>query len=174
MDLIDFTHTVTRAGAAFGFSTMATTGMVIYFRSGRTVAALKPRSVWMPWAGSAGTMVLASAVTGGVLGKISGGFTGTGDLAGQTVGHVALGQDGAGAVDVSAGHVLGYSGSWLVLVLVIGEGLFVYYAKSWRERLLALSGAVTGATWGIASSIGGWAAAAGVPLLTWIGEQVIG
>ncbi|MEU4120549.1 hypothetical protein AB0F71_39425, partial [Kitasatospora sp. NPDC028055] len=117
---------------------------------------------------------LASAVTGGFLGKVSGGFTGSGDLAGQAVGHVALGQDGAGAVDVSASEVLGYSGSWLVLILVVGLGLFLWYAKSWRERALALSGAVTGATWGIASSIGGWAAMAGVPLFTWLGEQVIG
>ncbi|MEU4120559.1 hypothetical protein AB0F71_39475, partial [Kitasatospora sp. NPDC028055] len=89
MNLIDFTHTVTRAGSAFGFATMSITAMVIYFRSGRTFAALKPRSVWLPWAASALTMVLASAVTGGFLGKVSGGFTGSGDLAGQAVGHVA-------------------------------------------------------------------------------------
>ncbi|MFE5579863.1 hypothetical protein [Kitasatospora sp. NPDC056531] len=174
MDLIDFTHVVTRAGAAMGFATMAVTGMTLYYSNGRTLAVLKRRTTWLPWAGPAATMVLASSVTGGLVGKISGGFTGTGNKAGQAVGHVGIGQDGAGAVDVSAGEVLGYSGSWIVLVLVVGVGLFIYFAKSWKERALALSGALTGATWGIASSIGGWAAMLGVPLVSWIGEQVIG
>ncbi|AUY51263.1 hypothetical protein [Streptomyces sp. CB01881] len=174
MNLIDFTHVVTRAGAAFGFAVMAITAMALYYSNGRTVASLKRRAVWLPWVGPALTMVLASAVTGGVIGKISGGFTGTGNKAGQAVGHVGIGQDGAGAVDVSTGEVLSYSGSWLVLVLVVGVALFIWFAKSWKERALAVSGALTGATWGIASSIGGWAAMVGVPLVSWIGELVIG
>ncbi|WP_033818579.1 hypothetical protein [Kitasatospora sp. MBT63] len=169
-----FTHVVTRAGSAFGFATMMITAMFIYFRAGRQLSALKNRSVWLPWTLTWLTMVLASAVTGGIIGKISGGFTGAGNAAGAGVGHVAVGQDGAGAVHVSAGQVLGYSGSWLVLVLVVGVILFLVFAKGWGERLLALSGGITGATWGIASSIGGWTAMVGVPLFSWIGEKVIG
>ncbi|MET9618893.1 hypothetical protein [Kitasatospora indigofera] len=174
MNLIDFTHVVTRAGAAFGFATMAITGMVIVFRGGRKFSSLKPRAVWLPWAASALTMVMASAVTGGFIGKLSGGFTGAGNQGGAVVGNAALGQAGAGAVDISVTEVLGYSGSWLVLVMVVGVGLFIWFAKGWGERALSLSGAVTGATWGIASSVGGWAAAIGVPLFTWIGKVVIG
>ncbi|MEU1421491.1 hypothetical protein [Kitasatospora sp. NPDC005751] len=174
MDIIDFTHVVTRAGSAFGFTTMAVTGMTVYYSHGRTLHAVKQRSVWVPWAASAGTMILASSVSGGVVGKVGAGFTGTGDKAGAAVGSVALGQSGAASVDLTATEVLSYSGSWLALTGVIGLGLYVYFAKSWKERALALSGAVTGATWGLASSIGGWAAMVGVPLVSWLGDTVIG
>ncbi|MFB7678411.1 hypothetical protein ACFC18_55120 [Streptomyces sp. NPDC056121] len=174
MDLIDFTHVVTRAGAAFGFSTAAVTGMSIYFSRGRSFSALKQRSIWLPWGASAGTMILASAVSGGVIGQISGGFTGTGNRAGGAVGSLALGQEGAGAVSVSATEVLSYSGSWLAGTAVVGLGFYVYFAKGWGERALALSGAVTGATWGLTSALGGWAAMVGVPLVSWLGDTVIG
>jgi hypothetical protein len=174
MNLIDFTHVVTRAGAAFGFSVMAITALFIYFRRGRTLAALKTKTVWAPWTGAWITMVLASAVSGGFISKLSAGLTGSGNTAGSVVGNSAVGQDGAGTVTVSAVDVLSYSGSWLVLVLLIGLGFFLWFAKGWGERILALSGAVTGATWGIASSIGGWAAMIGVPLFSWLGKVVIG
>ncbi len=174
MNLIDFTHVVTRAGSAFGFSTMAVTGMTLYFRRGRTFAALKPRAVWLPWSATAGTMVLASSVTGGFIGQISGGLTATGNKTGATVGQLAVGQDPASAADVSVGQVLSYSGSWLVLVMVVGVGLFIWYAKGWGERILAISGGLTGATWGIASALGGVPAMVGVPLVSWLGSVVIG
>jgi len=174
INLLSFTHVVTRAGAAFGFAVMAITAMVIYFRGGRRVAALKSRRIWLPWAATALTMVLASAVTGGIIGKISGGFTASGNQTGAAVGHVALGQDGDGAVQVSTTQVLSYSGSWLVLVLVVGVCLFIWFAKGWGERVLAVSGGLTGATWGIASSVGGWAAMFGVPFVSWLGKVVIG
>lgn len=174
MNFLGFTHVVTRAGSAFGFAIMAITAMFIYFRHGRSLTALKSKSVWLPWAATWLTMVLASAVTGGIIGKISGGFTGAGNAAGAGLGHAAVGQDGQGAVHVSAAQVLSYSGSWLVLVLVVGVAFFLWFAKGWGERILALSGGLTGATWGIASSIGGWTAMVGVPLFSWIGQKVIG
>ncbi|MEV6332282.1 hypothetical protein [Streptomyces sp. NPDC051909] len=174
MDLITFTHVVTRAGAAFGFFLMCVTAMAVYYSRGRSLKALKKRRVWLPWAGAALTMVMASAVTGGLLGKISGGFTGTGNAAGATVGNAAIGQAGAGAVPLSTGEVLSYSGSWLALVMVVGLGLFIWFAKGWGERALALSGGITGATWGITAAVGGWASMLGVPLLSWLGEVLIG
>lgn len=174
MDFIDFTHIVTRAGAAFGFALMAITAMAVYYSRGRTLAALKSRTVWLPWALTWLTMVLASAVAGGFIGKISGGLTGAGNKAGGAVGNAALGQDADGAVKLSATRVLSYSGSWLVLVMVVGVCLFIWFAKGWGERVLALSGGITGATWGITSALGGWAAMVGVPLFSWLGKVVIG
>ncbi|MEV6682232.1 hypothetical protein AB0N09_36030 [Streptomyces erythrochromogenes] len=174
MDLITFTHVVTRAGAAFGFSLMCVTAMYIFYSRGRTLKALKKRKVWLPWAGAALTMITASAVTGGLLGKISGGFTGTGNKAGQAVGDLAVGQSGAGAVPLSTGEVLSYSGSWIAFVMIIGLGFFIWYAKGWEERMLALSGGITGATWGITVAIGGWASMIFVPLVSWLGDVLIG
>ncbi|MFI5638320.1 hypothetical protein ACIA8H_12985 [Streptomyces goshikiensis] len=174
MDSIETTHVVTRAGAAFGFCLMVVTGAVIFYSNGRTFKALKKRRVWLPWASSFLIMVLASAVVGGIIGNVSGGFTGTGNKLGQEIGDVAIGQSGAGAVELSTGEVLGYSGSWIALTLVILLGLYVWFAKGWGERSLALSGALTGSTWGIASSLGGIASMIGVPLTTWIGEGLIG
>lgn len=174
MDLLTFTHVVTRAGAAMGFSVMVTTAMCVYYSRSRQFSALKQRTIWLPWAGSALTMVLASAITGGFLGKVSGALTGTGNAAGAAVGHAAIGQDGAGAAHITVDRVMSYSGSWLVLLMVVGMVLFLWFAKSWKERALAVSGALTGATWGIASSLGGWAAAVGIPLVSWLGDTVIG
>jgi hypothetical protein len=174
MDFLTATHVVTRAGAAFGFSLMVITGMVLYFSRGRTFSALKSKQVLLPWGLTALTMVLASAVTGGLIGQIAGSFTSTGNTAGAQTGHLMVGQDGQGAVHVSVTQVLSYSGSWLVFVMLVGVVLFLWFAKDWRERALAVSGALTGATWGLASSIGGWAAAVGVPLVSWIAEKVIG
>lgn len=174
MNLLSFTHVVTRAGAAFGFAVMAITAMAIYYSRGRTLASLKTRAVLMPWGLTALTMVLASAVTGGFIGKISGGLTGAGNKGGAVVGNAALGQAADGAVKLRTSEVLSYSGSWLVLVLLVGVVLFVWFAKSWKERLLALSGGLTGATWGITSAVGGWAAMVGVPLFSWLGKTVIG
>ncbi|MFJ8213225.1 hypothetical protein [Streptomyces sp. NPDC096033] len=174
MDLIETTHVVTRAGAAFGFSLMVVTGAVIFYSNGRTFKALKKRRVWLPWAASFVTMVLSSAVVGGIIGNVSGAFTGTGNKLGAEIGDAAIGQSGAGAVKLSTGEVLGYSGSWIALVLVILLGLFIWHAEGWGERSLAISGALTGSTWGIASSIGGLASMIGVPLMTWVGEGMIG
>ncbi|KDN84392.1 hypothetical protein [Kitasatospora cheerisanensis] len=174
MTYFELTHAVTRAGAAFGFSVAAVTAMILYFSRGRSLSVLKDRAVWLPWTMCAVTMILASAVTGGFIGQLSGTVTGAGNSAGQQIGHAAVGQDGAGAVKISTGEVLSYPGCWLVLVMIIGVGLFLYHSKGWGERLLGLSGAVTGATWGIASSVGGWAAAVGVPLVSWLAELVIG
>ncbi len=174
LQLIGFTHVVTRAGSAFGFSVAVVTFMAIYFAGGRTREALKDKTVWRPWLMCALTMVLASAVTGGYIGGLAAAVTGTGNSMGQAIGHEAVGQDGAGAVKVSIPHTLSYPGSWLVLVMVIGVGMFLYHAKGWRERLLGASGALTGATWGIAGGLGGLPAAVGVPLVSWIADLVIG
>ncbi|MCX5079379.1 hypothetical protein OHA84_38700 [Streptomyces sp. NBC_00513] len=174
MDLITFTHVVTRAGSAFGFFLLCVTAMSVFYSQGRKLKALKKRRIWLPWSGSFLTMVLASAVTAGLLGRISAGFTGTGNAMGRTVGDAAIGQAGAGAVPLSTGEVLTYSGSWIALILVVGLGLFVYFAKGWGERALALSGAVTGATWGITVAVGGWASMVLVPLVSWAGEVLIG
>ncbi|MCX5211466.1 hypothetical protein OG689_19595 [Kitasatospora sp. NBC_00240] len=174
MNPIEITHAVSRAGAAFGFAVMAITGMAIYYSRGRSFTALKSKSVWLPWSLTAVTMVLASAVTGGFISSLSGSLTGTGNKGGAVVGHAALGQDADGAVKVSAARVLSYSGSWIVLVLLVAVILFIWFAKSWKERALAVSGALTGATWGITSALGGWAAMIGVPLVSWIGKVVIG
>jgi hypothetical protein len=174
MNPITFTHVVTRAGAAFGFCLACVTAMYVYYSNGRSLKALKKRRVWLPWAGAALTMVMASAVTGGLLGRLSGGFTGTGNTLGKGVGNTAIGQSGAGAVGLSTGQVLSYSGSWLALVMVIGLALFIWFAKGWGERSLALSGGLTGATWGITAAIGGWASMLGVPLLSWLGGVLIG
>lgn len=168
------THVVTRAGAAFGFCLMVVTGALIFYRNGRTVKALKKRKVWLPWVASFLVMVLSSAVVGGIVGNVAGGFTGTGNKLGETIGNAAIGQSGQGAVPISTGEVLGYSGSWIALTMVILLALFIWYAKGWGERSLALSGALTGSTWGIASSLGGLASMIGVPLMTWIGEGMIG
>ncbi|MFD9621879.1 hypothetical protein ACFWB2_32025 [Streptomyces virginiae] len=174
MDLIETTHVVTRAGAAFGFCLMVVTGAVIFYANGRTFKALKKRRFWLPWTSSFLVMVLASAVVGGIVGNISGAFTGSGNKLGQEIGNAAVGQSGAGAVELSTGEVLGYSGSWIALTLMILLGLFIWFAKGWGERTLAISGALTGSTWGIASSLGGIASMIGVPLMTWIGEGMIG
>lgn len=174
MDFVEVTHVVTRAGAAFGFCLMVITGAVIFYTQGRTFKALKKRQFWLPWAASFVVMVLASAVVGGIVGNIAGGFTGTGNKLGHEIGNAAVGQAGAGAVPLSTGEVLGYSGSWIAFTLMILLSLFIWFAKSWTERSLAISGALTGSTWGIASSIGGLASMLGVPLMTWIGEAMIG
>ncbi|MFE2305010.1 hypothetical protein [Streptomyces sp. NPDC059411] len=174
MNLIETTHIVTRAGAAFGFCLMVVTGAVIFYSQGRTFKALKKKKFLLPWAASFLVMVLASAVVGGILGNVSGYFTGTGNKLGEKVGDAALGQSGEGAVPLSTGEVLGYSGSWIALTLVILLALYVWFAKGWQERSLALSGALTGSTWGIASSLGGLASMIGVPLMTWIGSGMIG
>ena len=172
--LITFTHTVTRAGAAFGFFVACVTAMSVYYSNGRSLKVLKKRRVWLPWAGAALTMVLASGVEGGFVGRLSGGFTGTGNSLGSATGNAAIGRSGAAAVPLSTGEVLSYSGSWLALILVVGLALFIWFAKGWGERVLALSGCVTGATWGITAAIGGWAAMVGIPLLSWIGGWTIG
>ncbi|MFD4243267.1 hypothetical protein ACFWP3_16950 [Streptomyces sp. NPDC058525] len=174
MDLIETTHVVTRAGAAFGFCLMVVTGAVIFYSNGRTFKALKKRRFWLPWVASFLVMVLASAVVGGIVGNISGAFTGSGNKLGQEIGNAAVGQSGAGAVELSTGEVLGYSGSWIALTLIILLGLFIWFAKGWGERVLAISGALTGSTWGIASSLGGLASMIGVPLMTWVGQGLIG
>ena len=174
MDSITFTHVVTRAGAAFGFSLACVTAMVVYYSKDHSLKALKKRKVWLPWTGGAVTMVMASAVTGGLLGRISGGFTGTGNTLGKGVGNAAIGRSGAAAVPLSTGEVLSYSGSWLALVMVIGLALSIWFAKGWGERALALSGGLTGATWGITAAVGGWVSMLGVPLLSWIGGWTIG
>ncbi|MET9730631.1 hypothetical protein ABZZ79_08210 [Streptomyces sp. NPDC006458] len=174
MDLIETTPVVTRAGAAFGFCLMVVTGAVIFYSNGRTFKALKKRKFWMPWAASFLVMVLSSAVVGGIIGNISGAFTGTGNKLGREIGNAAVGQSGEGAVKLSTGEVLGYSGSWIALTLMVLLVLYVWFAKGWQERALAISGALTGSTWGIASSLGGIASMIGVPLMTWIGEGMIG
>ncbi|MCX5207708.1 hypothetical protein OG897_40715 [Streptomyces sp. NBC_00237] len=174
MDLITITHIVTRAGAAFGFTVMAGTAMWVYFSKGRSFKALKRKKVLVPWAGSAVTLILASAVTGGLVGKISGSFTGTGNAVGAQVGNVAVGQSGAGAMPLSTGEVLGYSGSWIAFCLLLGFVLYLIFAKNWEERLFAISGGLTGATWGITVAVGGWVSALGVPLVSWLGEVLIG
>lgn len=174
MNLIEFTHAVTRAGAGFGFFLLIVTAAAVFYSNGRTIKALKKRKVWLPWVASFAVMVLASAVTGGFIGKMSAGFTGTGNKLGAEVGSHAIGQEGAGAVEVHVTEVLSYSGSWIALCAVVVWALFLWYAKGWGERALALSGALSGATWGIATSLGGAAAMIGVPLVSWIGEQVIG
>lgn len=174
MNLIIFTHIVTRAGAAFGFFAMCVTAMYIYYSKGRSLKALKKRRIWLPWSGAALTMVMASAVAGGILGKISGGFTGSGNALGSVTGNAAVGRSGAASVSLSTGQMLSYSGSWLALIMVVGLGLFIWFAKGWEERLLAVSGCLTGATWGITAAIGGWASMLGVPLLSWLGGVLIG
>ncbi|MFD3518490.1 hypothetical protein [Streptomyces sp. NPDC058657] len=174
MDWPTFTHVVTRAGAAFGFTLMVATASWVFFSKGRKFKALKKKTVLVPWLGSAVTMILASAVTGGLVGRISGGFTGVGNAAGRGVGDVAVGQAGAGAVPLSTGEVLSYSGSWIAFCLVIAYSLYLWFAKNWEERAMALSGGLTGATWGITVAVGGWVSALGVPLVSWLGEVLIG
>lgn len=173
MDLIDFTNIVTRAGSGFGFAVTALTMLFIRAKTG-SWASIKQRSIWMPWLAAWITMILAAAVSGGFIKQLSKGLTGSGNAAGQIVGNAAIGQSGAGAVDVSFTQVLSYGGSWLVLVCVAGLGFFIWFAKSWGVRGLYLAGAVTGSTWGITSALGGWAAMAFVPLFTWLGDTVIG
>ncbi|WP_327679515.1 hypothetical protein [Kitasatospora sp. NBC_00458] len=174
MDLFTVTDTVNRAGSAFGLCTALGTGMVLYFKNGHTLQALRPRAVWMPWAGAAVTMVLASAVTGGAVNKAAGALTGSGNRTGQDIGSVALGTNDAAKTPIAVTEVLSYSGSWLALTAVFGLGLSIWFAKGWQPRLLAVSGCVTGATWGIASSVGGWTAKVSIPLVSWLGDSVIG
>ncbi|MCX4752911.1 hypothetical protein [Kitasatospora purpeofusca] len=174
MDLFTVTDTVNRAGSAFGFCTALCTGMTIYFKDGHTLRALKPRAVWLPWSGAAVTTILASAVTGGAVNKAAAAVTGSGNRTGQDIGSVALGKADAAKAPVAVTEVLSYSGSWLALAAVIGLGLSIWYAKGWRPRILALSGCITGATWGIASSVGGWTAKVSIPVVSWLGTTVIG
>jgi hypothetical protein len=173
VDLLTFTTVVTRAGSGFGFAVTALTALFIRAKTG-SWGTVKQRRIWQPWLAAWVTMILAAAVSGGFIKKISNGLTGAGNAAGQVVGNAAIGQSGAGAVDVSFGQVLSYGGSWLVLVCVLGLAFFIWFAKTWGDRGLYLAGAVTGSTWGITSAIGGWAAMAFVPLFSWLGDSVIG
>ncbi|MFF2191718.1 hypothetical protein [Streptomyces sp. NPDC058157] len=174
MDLIEFTHAVTRAGAGFGFFLVVVTAAAVFYSQGRTFKALKKKRFVLPWVSSFAVMVLASAVSGGYLGKVSAGFTGTSNRVGSEVGNTAIGQSGEGAVEIHVTEVLSYSGSWIALCAIVVWLLFLWFAKGWGERALALSGALSGASWGIATSLGGVAAMIGVPLVSWLGEQVIG
>ncbi|KJY26430.1 hypothetical protein [Streptomyces sp. NRRL S-495] len=174
MDLFTVTDTVNRAGSAFGFCTAVSTGMVMYFKDGHTIRALKPRTVWLPWSGAAVTMVLASAVTGGAVNKAAAAVTGSGNRTGQDISSFALGKADSAKAPIAVTEVLSYSGSWLALTAVVGLGLSIWYAKGWQPRLLAISGCVTGATWGIASSVGGWTSKVSIPLVSWLGDSVIG
>ncbi len=174
MDFIQFSAVVTRAGAGFGFFLTVVTAAAIFYGNGRTVKALKKRRFWLPWVSSFLVMVLAAGVTGGILKQIRTGFTGTGNLLGSTVGAAGIGTSGQATVEINVTEVLSYSGAWIALAVVVVWCLFLWFAKGWGERALALSGALSGATWGIATSLGGVAAMIGIPLVSWLGEQVIG
>lgn len=173
-NLESFTHIVTRAGSAFGFSLMIGTAMVIRWKRGHSLAALRSRDVWLPWALSWLTMIIASRVTGGVIGGIGATFTGGGNQIGEAVGNAAIGQSATGAVEIPITEVMSYGGSWLALLMVFGVAGGIWFAKTWTHRAISLSGAITGATWGISSSLGGWAAMAFVPLASWIMDMVTG
>ncbi|NUS24443.1 MAG: hypothetical protein HOV92_09490 [Streptomyces sp.] len=171
--LVTFTNVVTRAGSGFGFAVTAVTVLFIRAKTG-SWHSVKQRSIWQPWAAAWVTMILAAAVSGGFIKKISNGLTSGGNTAGRVVGDAAIGQSGEGGIDVSFGQVVSYGGSWLVLVCVAGLAFFIWFAKTWGTRGLYLTGAITGSTWGITSALGGWAAMVFVPLFTWLGDSVIG
>ncbi|GLW75324.1 hypothetical protein Kpho02_76210 [Kitasatospora phosalacinea] len=173
MDLLEFTTVVNRAGSGFGFAATAVPALFIKAKT-KSWHTLKDRTIWQPWAYAFVVLVLASAVSGGLIKKLSNGFTGTGNVAGQAIGAAAIGQSGDGALTVSFGQVMSYGGGWIVLVCVLGLGFFVWFADSWGTRALYLAGAVTGSTWGITSALGGWAAMLFIPLFSWISDMVIG
>lgn len=171
--LLTFTNVVNRAGSAMGLA--ATAVPVLFIRAKtKSWSTFKQRSIWQPWAFSFIALVLAAAVSGGMIKKLSNGLTGAGNVAGQKVGDVAIGQADAGAVPIGFTQVLGYGGGWIVLITLAGLGFFIWFADNWGVRALYTAGAVTGSTWGITSALGGWAAMVFVPLVDWLGDTVIG
>ncbi len=168
----EITHIVTRAGSAFGFALFVGTGAFVYFKHGRKFAALKKKKYLVPYAWGLGIMVLASACQGGLLGLVSGFTTGAGNQGGDLA---SRGMVGGGATVAVAQHgVLTFSGSWIALILFGLAVAFCWFAKGMGERAFMLSGAITGATWGLSISLGGLAAYTGVPLSNWIGALTIG
>jgi hypothetical protein len=173
MDLIEFTTVVNRAGSGFGVAASAIPALFIRSKT-KSWHTLKQRSIWQPWIASFVTMVLAAAVSGGLIKKLSNGFTGSGNAIGQVVGNAAIGQAGDGAQPVAFTQLLSYGGGWIVLIALAGIAFFIWFADGWGTRALYLAGALTGSTWGITSTIGGWTAMVGVPLVSWLSEMVIG
>ncbi|MER7848343.1 hypothetical protein ABTZ03_30905 [Kitasatospora sp. NPDC096077] len=172
MTSIEITHSVTRAGSALGFTLFIGTWAFLFFKHKRKFTALKKKKYLVPYLFGLGVMVLASACTGGLLGLVSGFTTGSGNQAGTLVSQGMVG--GEGTVAVAQHGTLTYSGSWIALIIFGLACAFCWFAKHMGERVLMLSGAVTGATWGLSISLGGLAAFTGVPLANWIGGLIIG
>lgn len=168
----DTTHTVTLAGSGFGFLLFVSTFAFLYFQNGRKFKALKKKKFLVPYLLGLLVMVLASSCAGGLLALVSGSTTASGNKAGDLVSRGMVG--GGGAVDVGQHTQLTFSGSWIALAILVICGLFLYFAKKWGERLLMLSGALTGSTWGLTISLGGAAAWSAIPLANWLGHIVIG
>ncbi|MQS17878.1 hypothetical protein F7Q99_38255 [Streptomyces kaniharaensis] len=169
---LDITHIVTLAGSGFGFLLCVSTLGFYFFKNGRKFKFVTKKKFWMPYVLGLGVMVLASSCAGGLLALVSGFFTGAGNQGGTLVSRGLVGGDGAAPV---AQHTqLTYSGSWIALAVLVFAGLFLWFAKKWEERLLMLSGALTGSTWGLSISLGGLAAWSGIPLANWLGHLIIG
>ncbi|MDH6126901.1 hypothetical protein [Kitasatospora sp. GP82] len=172
MKLIEISHTVTLAGSGFGFLLFVGTAGFLFFQNGRKFKFLKKKRIWLPYVLGLAVMVLASSCAGGLLAVVSGYTTATGNQAGSLMSQGLTGGDGAAPV---AQHTqLTYSGSWIALAVLLLTGFFFWFAKKMGERILLLSGAITGATWGLSISLGGLAAWSGVPLANWLGHLLIG
>ncbi|MEV4615259.1 hypothetical protein AB0K43_22115 [Kitasatospora sp. NPDC049258] len=169
---IEITHTVTRAGSAIGFAVFIGTWAFLFFKHKRKFTALKRKKYLVPYVWGLGVMVLASACTGGLLGLVSGFTTGTGNQSGALASKGMVG--GEGAVAVAQHGQLTFSGSWIALILFGLAVAFCWFAKNMGERALMISGAFSGATWGLSISLGGVAAFTGVPLSNWLGALIIG
>ncbi|OKI95082.1 hypothetical protein [Kitasatospora sp. CB01950] len=167
-----FTHTVTLAGSGFGFVLLVGTLGWFYFKAGRKFTEIKKQKVWLPLAVGLVVAVLASACAGGLLGKISGFLTGTGNQAGGVIGKGMVGGDGA--VAVSQHQLLTYSGGWIALAILVLAGFFFWFAKKLGEKLLLGIGAVVGSTWGLTMALGGAASYTAIPLANWAGSMIIG
>ncbi|MFJ1708706.1 hypothetical protein [Kitasatospora sp. NPDC088346] len=169
---IEITHTVTRAGSAIGFAAFVATWAFLFFKHKRKFTALRKKKYLVPYFLGLGVMVLASACQGGLLGLVSGFSTGGGNQAGDLASRGMVGGDGA--VAVAQQGQLTFSGSWIALILFGLAVAFCWYAKNMGERALMISGAFSGATWGLSISLGGVAAFTGVPLSNWLGDLIIG
>lgn len=180
----EINHTVTLAGSGFGFFLFAMTVLVIAGQNEWKWKSLrrwkKLKGYLVPWAFGLVVMVLASFCAGGVLEKASGFFTATGNNTGTIVATGLVGGDGSAGV--ARGAALSYQGSWIALTLFFGMLVYLKFAKgeskgggsgATKARLLVLSGAVTGSTWGLAVGLGGLATSS-VPVANWLGQYLIG
>ncbi|MEU4118927.1 hypothetical protein AB0F71_31095 [Kitasatospora sp. NPDC028055] len=172
MTSIEITHTVTLAGSAAGFAAFAGTWGYLFFKHKRKFAALRKKKYLVPYFFALAVMVLASACQGGLLGLVSGFSTGAGNQAGTLASRGMVG--GTGAVAVAQEGQLTFSGSWIALIVFAFACAFCWFAKNMGERVLMISGAFSGATWGLSISLGGLAAYTGVPLSNWLGALIIG
>ncbi|MGW4805844.1 hypothetical protein [Kitasatospora sp. NPDC004272] len=169
---IQLTHTVTLAGSGFGFLLTVCTFGWFYFKGNRKMAALKKKALWVPFGTGLLVAVLASACAGGLLGKVSGFLTGTGNQGGALVSKGMVGGDGSAAA--SQHQLLTYSGSWIALAILVLAAFFLYFAKKLGEKVLLAIGAVVGATWGLAMALGGLASWTAIPVANWAGSILIG